>query len=45
MFRFGKYSEGNGHSKKWQDMCKKLGGSRCDRYANTRDILREKVKF
>ena len=45
MFRFGKHSRGDGHSKEWQNVCKKLGGSRCDRYANTHDILREKVGF
>ncbi len=45
MFRFDKYSRDDGHSKKWQEVCKKLGGSRCNKYANSNDILMEKVKF
>ena len=35
--------ENQGHSKKWQDICKKLDGLRCDRFVNHQDILIEKT--
>lgn len=41
MFYFGKF---DGHSKEWQDICFKLGGSRCDRYVNHKDVIFEKIK-
>jgi predicted SprT family Zn-dependent metalloprotease len=33
----------DGHSKQWQNICKKLNGLRCDRFVNNKDILMEKT--
>lgn len=35
--------EGDGHSVEWQEVCLKLGGSRCDRFVNHDDVIREKL--
>ncbi|MDY0121053.1 MAG: SprT-like domain-containing protein [Sulfurimonas sp.] len=35
--------EGDGHSLEWQEICLKLGGSRCDRFVNHDDVIREKL--
>ena len=40
MFKFGEFSKRNGgHTKRWQDACIRLGGSRCDRFVNHQDII------
>ncbi len=46
MFAIGDFSDENkGHSKKWQTICKKLNGLRCDRFVNHQDILIEKTNI
>lgn len=42
MFYFGRKE---GHSKAWQETCLVLGGSRCDRFVNNKDIIYEKISF
>lgn len=44
MFYFRDFTNVNsGHSKRWQNICKKLDGKRCDRFVNRDDILIEKT--
>lgn len=44
MFYFKDFSKQNsGHTKRWQNICIKLEGSRCDRFVNHQDILIEKT--
>jgi len=44
MFYFKDFSSQNsGHTKRWQNICKKLEGKRCDRFVNNQDILIEKT--
>lgn len=44
MFYIGDFTkENSGHSKRWQSICKKLDGKRCDRFVNQKDILIEKT--
>jgi len=46
MFALGDFSDENkGHPKKWQSICKKLNGLRCDRFVNHQDILIEKINI
>lgn len=46
MFYFKDFSkENSGHTKRWQNICKKLNGKRCDRFVNHNDILIEKTNF
>ncbi|MBU3013958.1 SprT-like domain-containing protein [Poseidonibacter lekithochrous] len=46
MFEIRDFSDENkGHSKKWQNICKKLNGLRCDRFVNHQDILIEKTNL
>ena len=46
MFEKRDFTDKNsGHTKKWQNICKKLEGLRCDRFVNTRDILIEKTNL
>lgn len=46
MFAMGDFSSQNsGHTKKWEYICKKLEGARCDRFVNDKDILIEKTDF
>jgi len=46
MFAFGDFSNQNsGHTLRWQQACKKLNGSRCDRFVNHDDILIDKTKL
>ncbi|WP_121627040.1 SprT-like domain-containing protein [Poseidonibacter antarcticus] len=46
MFQMRDFSDENsGHSKKWQNICKKLEGLRCDRFVNHQDILIEKTNL
>lgn len=45
MFAMKDFSKKNGgHTKKWQQICKKLEGKRCYRFVNNHDILIEKIK-
>ena len=46
LFRFGQNSHAQGgHSKLWQDTCKKLGGKDCKRYVNQKEIIMSKMPF
>lgn len=46
MFVFGDTTDENGgHTKKWQKICIKLEGLKCNRYVDTQDILTQKVRF
>lgn len=46
MFVFGDFSSQNGgHPKKWEMICNKIGGKKCDRFVNGDDILIEKIGF
>lgn len=44
MFHYKDFSKTNsGHTKRWQSICIKLEGIRCDRFVNNDDILIEKT--
>lgn len=45
MFASGNHSRKEGHSAQWQEICKNLGGSRCDRFVNHNDIIYGKITF
>lgn len=46
MFVMGDFTnENNGHSKKWQNICKALEGQKCDRFVNNDDIIMGKTIF
>lgn len=46
MFRIGSdVSHSDGHSVEWQNVCRELGGSRCDRYVNHQDVVMGKLPF
>lgn len=38
-------NENGGHSQKWEEICKQLGGKRCERFVGDDDILIEKIGF
>ncbi|WP_373035939.1 SprT-like domain-containing protein [Sulfurimonas sp.] len=35
----------DGHSKEWQEACKKLGGKNCEQYVNSHDVVIDKLPF
>ncbi len=39
----GRVSHDDGHSEAWQQVCRNLGGSRCDRFVNHQDVILEKM--
>ncbi len=44
MFYFGNFPKNNGgHTKKWQQFCKNIGGKKCDRFVDHNDVLIEKL--
>ncbi len=44
MFYFGDFSKKNGgHTLKWEQICKNIGGLKCNRFVNHNDILIEKL--
>jgi len=44
MFYFKDFSKENGgHTKRWQTICKNIGGIKCDRFVDHHDILIEKL--
>lgn len=46
MFYFGDFTRVNGgHTKKWQQICKAIGGIKCDRFVDHDDILFGKLNF
>ena len=46
MFYFGDLTQENsGHTKKWQQICYNIGGTKCERFVNRHDILTGKVRF
>lgn len=46
MFINGNHTNKNGgHTLKWQNICKKLEGQRCDRFVNNNDVVVGKLNF
>ena len=46
MFYMGNFTNKNGgHTKKWQQICKNIGGLKCERFVGEKDILMEKFEF
>ncbi len=46
MFQLGKYDpNGDGHSPLWQETCQQLGGKKCERYVDTKEIINGKLPF
>ena len=44
MFYFGNFDKTNGgHTKRWEQICIKIGGIKCDRFVGHDDILIEKI--
>lgn len=35
--------KGDGHTQRWQEICRKLDGIRCERYVDNEDIVRQKM--
>lgn len=44
MFYLGEFDPNDGHSKRWQEICFALGGKKCERFVDNRDIVLEKIK-
>lgn len=45
MFKQGLFESDDGHSLRWQEVCRRLGGSRCDRYVDHDDVIMGKMPF
>ena len=46
MFKLAYFSSGDdGHSKKWQEVCTKLGGIDCQQYVDGQEIIMSKMPF
>lgn len=46
LFKSGYYaSGGEGHSDTWLKTCEKLGGSKCQRYVDSHDVIMKKLPF
>ncbi|MCD4668128.1 MAG: SprT-like domain-containing protein [Sulfurimonas sp.] len=46
MFKLGHlHTKDNGHSKKWQQTCVKLGGKDCQQYVDREEIIMSKMPF
>lgn len=46
MFKLGTiHNKNDGHSKKWQETCVKLGGKDCRQYVNQKEIIMSKMPF
>jgi len=46
MFHIGEYDpKGDGHSKQWQEACKKLGAKDCRRYVDSERVILGKLPF
>ena len=46
MFKLGHLdTKNNGHSKKWQQTCVKLGGKDCQQYVDQKEIIMSKMPF
>lgn len=46
MFKLGYFETHNdGHSQKWKDICKGLGGKDCRQYVNQQEIILSKIPF
>ena len=39
------YKQNEGHSKAWQNVCKKIDGLKCERFVNRDDIIYGKTNF
>ena len=46
MFKLGHFqTKDAGHSKKWQEICVKLGGKDCQQYVDSHEIIMSKMPF
>jgi len=45
MFHLGRFDGKDGHTLQWQQACRKLGGSRCDRFVDHDDVIMGKLPF
>jgi len=46
MFKLGHMDKhSDGHSREWQETCKKLGGDDCQRYVDQKEIIMSKMPF
>jgi len=45
LFVLGEKVFDDGHSKKWQQICFKLGGKQCVRYVDNEEVVRQKMAF
>ncbi|EQB40575.1 hypothetical protein M947_01870 [Sulfurimonas hongkongensis] len=45
MFKLKNFTKGDGHSKEWQKACLKLGGTKCEQYVNSHDVVMGKLPF
>ncbi|MEA3228767.1 MAG: SprT-like domain-containing protein [Campylobacterota bacterium] len=46
MFKFGHlHTKNRGHSKKWQQICTKIGGIDCQQYVDREEIILSKMPF
>ena len=45
MFKLGLFSKEDGHSKRWQETCQKLGANECRQYVNQNEIIMSKMPF
>jgi predicted SprT family Zn-dependent metalloprotease len=46
MFKLNLFNQPNkGHSLKWQKICQDIGGIKCNRFVNYKDIITDKMKF
>lgn len=46
MFKLGHmHTNDDGHSKEWQEVCRKLGGDDCQRYVDQKEIIMSKMPF
>ena len=45
VFVLGKKAEGDGHTKLWQKICRRLDGKNCERYVDGEEIVKQKMHF
>ena len=46
MFKLGNFETNNdGHSAKWKELCKNLGGVDCQQYVNQQEVIMSKMPF
>jgi len=45
VFALGERAKGDGHTRLWQKICRKLDGKNCERYVDGEEIIRQKMNF